>query len=101
MGHTDRDFEEKRDFIRMQLNSTAKLHSQGSQPIDVICHDLSATGMSIIATEPLTLGSEVTIDIPSPNAQFEPMSSKGQVVRCDPYDDETRFLVGVEISNIS
>lgn len=100
MGQIDRDFEEKRNFIRMQMDSIAKLTINGSQTLDVTCHDLSATGMSLIASQPVQLKTEVSVTVPSPNAQFQAMESSGKVIRCDKVS-ETEYQIGVEITSIS
>lgn len=99
MGQLDRDFEEKRNFIRMQMDSAAKLTIDGSQTLDVTCHDLSASGLSLLASEPVQLETEVSVTIPSPNAQFQAMHSSGKVIRCDK-QSEHQYQIGVEISAI-
>jgi hypothetical protein len=99
MGQIDRDFEEKRNFIRMQMDSVAKLTIDGSNTLDVTCQNLSASGLSITANEPIALDTAVSITIPSPNAQFQPMQSNGNVIRCDKVS-ENQYQIGVEISSM-
>lgn len=100
MGQIDREYEEKRDFIRMQMNSIAKLSVNGADPIDVTCQDLSANGISLISHQPVQTGLEVSIKVPSPNAQFQAMTSTGRVIRCDKIND-SQYQIGVEITSIS
>ena len=100
MGQLDRDFEEKRNFIRMQMNSVAKLTIDGSQTMDVTCQDLSASGLSLLSIQPIQLEAEVSVTIPSPNAQFQAMHSSGRVIRCDK-QSESEYQIGIEISAMS
>jgi len=99
MSQTDRDYEEKRDFIRMTMNSTATLSIQGGTSSKVTCHDLSATGMALIANQAVAIGCAVHIDIESPNDQFRSMTANGTVLRCDALDSGD-FDVGLELKSI-
>ncbi len=99
MSLNDRDYEEKRDFIRMTMNAEAKLSYNGAAPIDVTCSDLSAKGISVVAPEPIDTGVEVTISVQSPNAQFKSMESTGTVLRCNKKSEKS-YEIGVEITSI-
>jgi hypothetical protein len=48
MSLSDRSYSEKRDFIRMRIDSRAVLRTNG-QEIDAICRDLSSTGLQVEA----------------------------------------------------
>jgi len=99
MSQTDRDYEEKRDFIRMTMNSTATLSIQGGTSFAVTCHDLSARGMALIAGQAIEIGSAVHIDIESPNDQFRSMTADGTVIRCEALDSG-EFDLGLELKSI-
>ena len=100
MAMNERDFEEKRNFIRMTMNATAKLTVNGDRAVDVTCLDLSASGMSIRTKESLSNGTTVRIKIESPNAQFQSMDAVGTVVRCDS-QDMGGFEVGLTLDTIN
>lgn len=100
MSTTDRDYHEKRDFIRMSLNTEALIYLDGeSQPIPGRCGDLSATGMSLLLDRPLAEGGSVRVVIPSPNEQFNSLDAKATVVRCEA-DDDGNYLMGLAIDQL-
>jgi c-di-GMP-binding flagellar brake protein YcgR len=99
MSLIDRNYEEKRNFIRMTMNASAKLTTGGSD-IPVTCIDLSAGGMSIQANQAVTVGQKVHVKIESPNEQFKSMDADGKVVRCEQLESGD-FDLGIEIESIA
>ncbi|WP_028670039.1 PilZ domain-containing protein [Saccharospirillum impatiens] len=101
MSTADKDYGEKRDFIRMTLDAEALIHlADQSPPLKAVCTDLSATGISLIATQPLTKGTEVRVTIESPNEQFRSLDASARVLRCDARDDQS-YQLGLEILSLS
>lgn len=100
MGLNDRNYEEKRNFIRMSMNASATLKVDGGDSIDVTCIDLSAGGMAINAREAVAEGSTIAVSIESPNEQFKSMNATGTVVRCQALETG-EFDLGVEIQSIT
>lgn len=94
-----RDYAEKRDFIRMQVNATIELKILASgETTDAICKDLSGTGMLLKLREPLDVGTEVETALPSNSPEFPTFKTTARVVRNDKADDT--YLVGLEIIKI-
>ena len=56
MTLNDRDYSEKRDFIRMQIETAITL-TQGSQRHEGVCLDLSSTGMQVLAATNLQMAT--------------------------------------------
>lgn len=100
MAINDRPYEEKRNFIRMTMNASAVVTINGEKTVEVTCIDLSAGGMSISAGQPIAVGTEVHVNIASPNEQFNAMDADGTVIRCD-QKSETDYEMGVELTSIS
>jgi hypothetical protein len=100
MSMNDRDYEEKRNFIRMTMNATAKLTVNGNKAIEVTCIDLSAGGMTIQSTEAIAPGTSIQVNIESPNAQFRSMNAKGEVLRCETAESG-RYDLGIQLDSIS
>lgn len=97
MSTADRDYHEKRDFIRMSMNTEALIHLAGEPgPLRGRCGDLSATGMSLLLDRPLPEGESIRVVIQSPNENFQPLDAQARVVRCDT-TDEGDYLMGLEI----
>ena len=100
MATNDRNYEEKRNYIRMTMNATARLTINDNSSIEVTCIDLSAGGMTIQSKEAIPPGTTIQVDIESPNAQFQSMSAKGTILRCEETTDG-EFDLGVEIDTIA
>jgi c-di-GMP-binding flagellar brake protein YcgR len=99
MSLIDRNYEEKRNFIRMTMNASAKLTTNNTE-IQVTCIDLSAGGMSIKANQAVSVGQHVHVNIESPNEQFKSMDADGKVVRCESLESGD-FDLGIEIESIA
>ncbi len=100
MSTADKDYGEKRDFIRMTLNTEALIHlADQTPPLTAQCTDLSATGISLVAAQPLAKGTEVGVTIESPNEQFRSLDARARVLRCDARDDQT-YQLGMEILSL-
>ena len=96
-----RNWDEKRDFIRMTLSAEAQVHLKDQAlPLSAQCTDLSATGISLVTAQPLAKGTEVGVTIESPNEQFRSLDAKARVLRCDARDDQT-YQLGLEILSLN
>lgn len=99
MSTADRDYDEKRDFIRMRMNAQAQIFVAGeSTPLTALCQDFSAVGMSLVMDQPLPLGSQIRVVIESPNEQLSSLDAQAEVVRCDA--DGNQYRHGVEIRGL-
>ncbi|UAA37236.1 PilZ domain-containing protein [Paraneptunicella aestuarii] len=96
-------YDDKRSFFRMIMNSPCELRVQGqdvSNPISAVCKDISAVGMSFEVGESIAIGTELSVSIDSNSAQIASLSAVVKVVREQKLSDST-FLVGVEIVNMT
>lgn len=95
-----RDYSEKRDFIRMKVDSEITLTAADSQEAYTgICRDLSSTGMSIEVKQPFLPNSEFDTQLASQNKAFRAFNTRVRVIRCTELG-KNKFLLGVEITNI-
>ncbi|MHA7878393.1 MAG: PilZ domain-containing protein [Saccharospirillum sp.] len=100
MSTADREYSEKRDFIRMAMNAGVEVHPEGeTQALKGTCSDLSATGMSVYLTQALAEGTQVRVVIASPNAQFDSLVATARVIRCEA-DAKSGFRLGLEIQSM-
>ncbi|MDX1590234.1 MAG: PilZ domain-containing protein [Oleiphilaceae bacterium] len=97
-----RDYSEKRDFIRMQVETDIELFVRdGPSPVlKGHCEDLSATGMSVRLSQPLDLGTELETRMASHNPDFPPFETRARVVRCD-HLEEGAVSLGLEILEVT
>ena len=100
MSQRLRDYEEKRDFIRMNLNSEAILHSNG-QAYPAVCIDLSSTGMQLQTTCNVAVGEQVEVKINSQHSSLTGLVATATVVRNTPVEDDSESCVlGLQIDKM-
>ncbi|MDA8484173.1 PilZ domain-containing protein [Pseudomonas resinovorans] len=80
MNLDDRHYSEKRDFIRMQVQTKAILEHAGQQ-YPVLCLDLSSSGMQLEADVALAVGDRVRVLIPSGHSALKGLEADAEVVR--------------------
>lgn len=80
MSLDDRNYSEKRDFIRMQLQTKAILEHAGRQ-YPARCLDLSSSGLQLEASVELTVGDHVRVLIPSEHSALKGLEADAEVVR--------------------
>ncbi|MEX0584829.1 MAG: PilZ domain-containing protein [Natronospirillum sp.] len=92
----DRDYSEKRTYMRMELDAPATIELADGSQHDCTCSDLSAVGMKLMMDRPLTLGDEIKVHVPAFSNQFSPLDARTAVTRVDDVGDG-RYSMGVEI----
>lgn len=95
MSQDERNFTEKRDFLRMRLNSNATLVFNDNE-FPAVCRDLSSSGMQLETECALALGDRVLVHIASGLDSFEDLQAEAEVVRVNELTAGTR-LVGVSV----
>lgn len=82
MSTIDRSYSEKRDFIRMNVDSKA-LIKVGDSTFEARCVDLSSTGFQIEVATRLQVGDKVTVLIPSSHAELQGLEAEAEVLRVE------------------
>jgi len=96
------NYDDKRDFYRMMVNSDVKLtiiDDEANSIILATCRDLSATGLAIEMPHPIELNTNVRVSIDSANDTVQSLDVKGKVVRVNEESPES-YLIGINISEI-
>ncbi len=65
MNLASRDYREKRDFVRMKIETPVSVDIEQKAPIQGICHNLSGGGMLISIPEALQLGDKLVVTVSS------------------------------------
>jgi len=94
-----KDYSEKRDFHRMQVESAIEITDSKGQTFKGTCRDLSATGMQLFVSTPVAIGEELTTVLHPSSDQFPPLETICEVIRCEPEGDG--FLLGTNISEVT
>lgn len=96
------NFDDKRNFYRMMLNSeviVTIIDDEANSQITATCRDLSATGMAIEMEHPLAMSTLVKIKLNSASDLVQALDMRGKVVRIDE-ECEGCYLVGVAIEEL-
>lgn len=95
-----RTYDEKRDFIRMKVDTEIILTiNDSNEKISGYCRDLSGTGMLIEVERELKEGADCQTTLASTNSAFPSLDASIKVLRCTPIEDN-KFLLGTEIVHI-
>ena len=96
MSLASRDYSEKRNFIRMQMNTPVEIILEPSKELlNGTCLDLSGSGLQVLMDRSLPTGSKMEISIKPPYGDSPIMRANAEVTRVDEANDE--YLVGLEI----
>jgi len=98
MSTIDRSYNEKRDFIRMKINSQLIIR-QGDVEYQAICKDLSGAGMSVESDQSFELGSDLDVSIAQQGDTHLPFNATAEVSRVEPTDNN-KFIIGLSIKEI-
>jgi len=96
------NFDDKRNFYRMMLNSeviVTIIDDETNSQVKATCRDLSATGMAIEVEHPLEMSTHVKVKLDSSSEQVQSLDMRGKVVRVDE-ECEGCYLVGISIEEL-
>ena len=94
---TYRTYDEKRDFIRMKVDTEITLSlDNNDKHVKGVCRDLSGTGMLIEVTEEVSEGSTCKTTLPSSNDAFPALDASIKIIRCSEIS-EGKYQLGTEI----
>jgi hypothetical protein len=79
MSQNDRDYSEKRDFIRMRVDADITLLYAG-QIIPAMCVDLSSSGMQVQAPRSFKVGDKLSVRIDSEHSALKGLEAETEVV---------------------
>ena len=103
MTSENRSYDEKRDFIRMKVDTPADIViSNDSQKIHGVCRDLSGGGMQIELPVALPVGTLTEVSISSPHGHEPMLHAEAKVTRIAtaPNRQPSVYLIGLQINKI-
>lgn len=95
------NFDDKRNFYRMMLNSEVDLtiiDDEANSKVVATCRDLSATGMAIEMPHPLEEGTKVRVHVGG-NGAVQALDARGRVIRVTEESAEC-YLIGICIDEL-
>lgn len=100
MGLLDRHYQEKRDFIRMKIDTPAEVTLlEDMTSCKGICHDLSGGGMLLTIDKALEPGSEIMVTVSTTHGHQPMLSAKCLVARAET-GPKGSHLLGLEIVEV-
>ena len=101
MTLSNRAFTEKRNFIRMKIDTMITFTiTGGGERYEGKCKNLSGNGMLLETEKKLKTGDNLCITVPSENSEFANLNATAEVLRVIPYPDQHKFEIGVVIKQI-
>jgi len=103
MTIANRDYQEKRNFIRMKIETPAQVELQdGEKRLEGICRDLSGGGMLVELATAIPIGTEVKVQIASAHGHAPMLVALTEVTRvvAQPGAEESPCLLGLEIKQV-
>jgi c-di-GMP-binding flagellar brake protein YcgR len=97
-----KDYDDKRDFYRMMLNSeiaVTVIDDEVNSQLSATCRDLSATGMAFEMEHPLAISTNVRVKLDSASSQVQALDVSGRVVRIEE-ESSNCYLIGIAIEEI-
>lgn len=98
MTSVNRSYSEKRNFIRMRINTPVAI-SLGGDTFEALCQDLSGSGLLVHARRQLPMGSEVRVHIDPQGENRQAFVATAEVARVEPLDED-RYVIGFAIKAI-
>ena len=86
--------EEKRDYIRMRMETQATL-TLGNARVQCVCVDLSGTGMCLELKNELQIGDDAVVHMPSYQNKFDALNACIRIKRV--MQDGDIYCYGAEI----
>ncbi len=97
MTLSNRAHQEKRDFIRMKVDTPLRAEIQvGSDQYTGSCRDLSGGGISLECKQAFEPGTVMTVTVTGDYGHKPTLRAEARVVRCGP-GESGRHLLGLEI----
>jgi len=103
MSLAKRDFEEKRNFIRMKVDTPVTIHvDSGDSQYQGICRDLSGGGLLVELPAALPVGTVAEVSIKSHHGHSPMLQARAVVTRVEAQPDTTEqpCLLGMEIEEV-
>ena len=95
------EYNEKRDFIRMETNHNLQFHEVGTTDHrQGICVNLSANGIMFMADEELAEGAQIEINITPQYSVVTPFDATVEIIRSQSDGTEGRYAVAGRITAI-
>jgi len=95
------NYEEKRDFIRMNTEHALQFREVGSNEIQQgVCRNLSATGIMFTTKQAIPEGTELTVTITPQYSVVTPFDAVVKVLRTQANSAPSQYTIAGKITSI-
>ena len=97
----DRDYDEKRNFVRMNIETqiTYKVKNSDGQSHHGVSGDLSATGLYMVTDFALKEGEEIELVMNTSNERLPPFVAEGIILRTSvDENNKNKFHVSIQLT---
>ncbi|HHI92939.1 MAG TPA: PilZ domain-containing protein [Gammaproteobacteria bacterium] len=95
------DYEEKRDFIRMNTEHDLQFREVGSEKVQQgVCRNLSATGIMFTTEQKIPQGTELSVTITPQYSVVSPFDAVIKVVRTQTNGVPSQYAIAGKITSI-
>ncbi len=106
MSQLNREYSEKRDFIRMKINAPAQVTmveedrtEEDNTVRNAVCHDLSGGGMLLTLDQELALDTELIVTVTSVHGHSPILQARCAVARVEQGPKQS-YMLGLEIQEV-
>lgn len=100
MSSIDKSYEEKRDFIRMKIDTAVLVEvGDGREPLHGVCKDLSGGGVLLELDDEVQPGSTVTVTLETNYGHNPMLKAKASVTRCS-CNESGKYLTGLTMTEM-
>lgn len=101
MNQITRNFQEKRNYIRMKVDTPVSVQViSGEETFEGICRDLSGGGLSVELSHKLPLGTVTEIAIASQHGHGPMLNARAVVTRVEAELSGTSCVLGMKIDEV-
>ncbi len=92
---SNRSYDEKRDFIRMEINASAIITDHNGMQKEGVCVNLSGGGALLELEDNLPVNQPIGVTIHSPGGTGATLDVKGHVIRGQAANEPGKYLVAM------
>lgn len=101
MTSFQRDYEEKRDFIRMKIEAPlATTITHNGTNIEALCRDISGGGLLLEVPEAFQIGDELKVVVASDHGHSPTLTANATVTRVQAQPDNL-WMLGLQINELT
>ena len=101
MSWSDREHNEKRNFIRMRIDAVITFSVEGkAEKYTGRCKNISGAGILIETDKKLDIGTRLEVTVPSESPDIDNLDAIVEVMRVESFPEKHNYMLGTVIKKI-